>query len=577
MSKIYSNIVPESKVREKQSETLEIIANSLVNSFGPMGSHTAIIKNMDKNGVNINVEYSKDGYTIIKNILFNDTIERSVQDLLTSLTRYIVKEVGDGTTSAIILCNTIFKYMSENELLSSSSPYDSIKRFNEIISEVTKRIYAKARECTLDDIYKIALISTNNNEEISQTLLNIYKQYGLDVFIDVGTANGLDNIVKEYDGMTLETGITDSCFINDHTSNSAKIRNPKIYAFNDPIDTPEMLALLDKILYNNILRCYAGNSVYEPIPTVIFCKHISQDTSSYFETIVKLMNSPQFKGSIPLLIVSDIHQYDIFEDITKMCGAPMIKKYLNPDLQQADIEKGLAPTEDTILDFCGSAEMVESDQMKTKVIRPAKMFDENGEYSDEYKMYLNFLESQVEKAIADNANIDVVGKAKRRLNSFKGNMVDFLIGGISMSDRDNLKASVEDAVLNCRSAAKYGVGYGANFMALSTLHEMLNEDTYSIDPYVQLLHKAYFKLSKILYESRNYYKEKDYGKNIVHGSIENGCPLNIRTNLYDNSVLSSIRSDIVILETVGRIISLMYTCNQYLVQTPVHNIYIGDE
>ena len=571
MSKIYSNIVPVDKVREKQKETLQILSDSLSNSFGPMGSHTAIVKNLDKNGTAINVEYSKDGHTIIKNILFNDTIERSVQDLLTELTRYIVKDVGDGTTSAVLLCNAIFSHMYNNQSLISESPYDIITKIDDSIKEVIKRIESKARECTLDDIYHISLISTNNNNEISTTIKNIYEKYGMDVFIDVGISNEIDNIVKEYDGMTLETGFADISFVNDRTSNSCKIRNPKIYAFNDPIDTPEMLSLVDKILYNNILRCYQQGSVYEPVPTVIFCKHISPDTSSYFETIIKLMNS-SVGDSVPLLIVSDIHQDDIFEDVTKMCGAPLIKKYLNPELQELDIENGLAPTEDTILDFCGGADMVESDQLKTKIIRPSKMFNEDGELSEEYNTILNFLENQVTKAVNDNENILTIGRYKRRLNSFKGNMIDFLIGGVTISDRNNLKSSVEDAILNCRSAAKYGVGYGANFMALSTLYEMQQEEKYIGDSIIKMLYDSYYTLSRELY-GKSFQEDVD---TIIDTSLKNNCPLNIRTNSYDKNVLSSIKSDIVILETINKILTLMITCNQYLVQDPVHNIYTSD-
>ena len=106
---IYSNIVSEDKVREVQKDTLNIIASSLEKSFGPKGSSTAIVKNLDKNEANISVEWTKDGHTIVNNILFVHPIERSVQDLLSSLTRYIVKEVGDGTTSAILLCKTVFE------------------------------------------------------------------------------------------------------------------------------------------------------------------------------------------------------------------------------------------------------------------------------------------------------------------------------------------------------------------------------------------------------------------------------------------------------------------------------------
>ena len=565
MSKIYSNIVPESKVREKQKETLQIISDSLSKSFGPKGSTTAIVKNMDKNGVNITLDYTKDGYTIVKSIAFEYPIERSVQDILTELTRYVVKEVGDGTTSAILLCNSIFKCLCDNNAFNTGLPADTIAKFNSVINEVNKRILDKKRDCTLEDIYNICLISTNNNVELSQTLYQVYKKYGLDVYIDVSTSNEIDNIVKEYDGMTLDTGFTDICFVNDKKSNSARVMRPKIYAFQDPIDTPEMLALLDKILYNNILRCYAGNSVYEPIPTVIFCKHISQDTSSYFETIVRLMNSIE---GVPLLFVSDIRQEDIYEDISKMCGCKVIKKYIDPDIQQKEIEAGLAPTPETVIDFCGEADMVEADQYRTKFVRPSKMFDENGEYSKDYKTMLTYLETQVEKAKNNDEGISKISRAKRRLNSFRGCMVDFLVGGITTSDKVNLKSAAEDAVLNCRSAVKDGVGYGANFMALQVLHEMKEEEHFS-DTIVDTLYDAYVEVYKILYGSQY--------EDVIKGSLENDCPLNIRTNEYDHKVVSSIRSDVCILETISKILTLMFTTNQYLVQAPVYNVYCADE
>ena len=42
-------------------------------------------------------------------------------------------------------------------------------------------------------------------------------------------------------------------------------------------------------------------------------------------------------------------------------------------------------------------------------------------------------------------------------------------------------------------------------------------------------------------------------------------------------VISSIKSDIAILETIDKILTLMFTCNQYLVPTPAHNIYLDEE
>lgn len=564
---IYSNIVPQETVRDMQKETLGIIANAVSNSFGPKGSTTAIVKNLDQNEANIAIKHTKDGHTIVSNIFFMGPIERSVQDLLTELTRYVVKEVGDGTTSAVILCKTVFDALCDNKLIANNAPGDTIRRFHDVIEQINNRIMSKGRECTLDDIYNIALISTNNNEEISQTLLQLYKRYGMDAYIDVGISNEVENIVKEYDGMTLETGYADICFVSDRATNTAIVNNPSIYCFNDPVDTPEMLGFLDQILENNILRCYRPNSMYEPVPTVIFAKKITPDASSYFETVVKIMN--EYPGTVPLVIVSDIHQDYLYEDIAQMCGAKFIKKYLSPEIQQKDIEAGLAPTLETICDFCGHADQVRSDQLKTQVIRPAKMFNEDGTKSEEYNTMLSYLETQITKAINDDAGVNEIARTKRRYNSFKGNMVDFLIGGVTLSDREALKASVEDAVLNCRSAAVNGVGYGANFMAYSTIREMLDNNSAN-NTILNILLIAYENLLKILY-GKSY--TEDEVNDILEQSIKNGCPMNIRTNEYDHKVLSSIKSDTIVLDTIDRILTMMYTTNQYLVPTPAHNIY----
>ena len=570
--KIYSNIVPENVVRKKQLDTLNIISKAIEKSFGPMGSHTALAKAV---GNSLELEYTKDGHTIVSNMVFKDTIEISVQQLISDLTRHIVKEVGDGTTSAVILSRNIFDELYHSNSISlGASPTSIIESFNTIVSSLKEIIEKKSRECTIDDIYNIALISTNNNEDMANIIKNIYAKYGMDVFIDVGTSITSENIVKEYDGMTLDTGIADMCFVNDHKNNVCSIKNPKIYAFNDPIDTPEMLNFLDAILELNILSAYRQGSVIEPTPTVILCKNLSPDTSSYFDTVCKMLNGPG-GDTIPLLIVSDIHQEDLYEDIVHMCGAPLIKKYLNPDIQKEDIDKGLAPTPETIQDFCGSADLVVSDQLKTKIINPAKMLNDDGSYSNDYLSTLAFLENELKKAQENGEGINITGKLKRRINSFKGNMIDLLIGGVSNTDRNNLKASVEDAVLNCRSAAKYGVGYGANYMAFSAIHELLEDDTYKGNDIAAIIHNAYTELCATLYGSMvGDYKE---GKEIAEKTLEYGSPLNIRTNQFDKKVLSSIRSDIVILDTVTKILTLMFTCNQYLVPTPAHNIYLDEE
>ena len=59
-------------------------------------------------------------------------------------------------------------------------------------------------------------------------------------------------------------------------------------------------------------------------------------------------------------------------------------------------------------------------------------------------------------------------------------------------------------------------------------------------------------------------------------SLDRGYHYNIRTRYWDGKVVSSIESDIVVLQTVSKIIGLMATSNQFIVPSPMHNVYVDD-
>ena len=107
-SKAISNIIPKKVLREVQLETLATISDTLANSYGPDGSTTQIRMDTEKDSVG-RTEYTKDGHKILGCVRFNKPIEMSIVGDLHDITRNTVKKVGDGTTSAVILSNLIFK------------------------------------------------------------------------------------------------------------------------------------------------------------------------------------------------------------------------------------------------------------------------------------------------------------------------------------------------------------------------------------------------------------------------------------------------------------------------------------
>lgn len=625
-SKAYSNIVKQKSVREIQQDTLRTLKEALLPSAGCFGSTTQILKGNENNKQF--TEYSKDGHTILSHIKFNRALEDSIQRELTEMTRYIVKEVGDGTTSAVILSSLIYDEFVDNINLEEYPAYRVIEAFQNIVEKIKREIKNLGREMKLTDVYDIAMICTNNNKKVSSILSDIYKEHGTNVFIDVGVSTTDYDIIKTYDGLTLEVGYSDPVYINtmpktnkDEKAGCCIIKRPKIYAFIDNIDTAEMANFFNKIIYNNIMEpmnmfMRTNNTDYlkSLVPTVIMCPKITVDMNESFGALVEFMY--KFNNNLdmkpPLLVVTNISKenYSIYSDIWRLAGCKTIQKYIDPKIQEQDIKDGKAPNMDTILDFCGSADMVKSDAYKTTIINPEGMFakDDNGEYkfdeegnrvySENYKSQIAFLEQELKVAIQDNKTYDIIGNLRRRLHSLKANMVDYLVGGATVTDRDSVRALVEDAVKNIRSAAIKGVGYGTNYEGMFISGSMyasdkkLKEDginmLYASDDLellmLNIISRAYNKLTTMLYNTIYFSKEEMNNKNkedfildLINRSILENCPMNFVTKKFDKTVLCTIDQDIVILDVIAKIITIMFTTNQALTQSPAYNMYIEEE
>ena len=198
--------------------------------------------------------------------------------------------------------------------------------------------------------------------------------------------------------------------------------------------------------------------------------------------------------------------------------------------------------------------------------------DENGNliHGDTYNSILSFLQAELNNAIENNEDSSIIGRLRRRLNSLKANMVEYQIGGISISDRDSVMALVVDAVKNCRSASKNGIGHAANFeafiCALDTYEEL--KDDKVLGPLCKIICDAYLDIIRLLYST--VFENPD---DIIKESLKLDLPYNIATGKHDGKVITSIDTDIKILDTISKIVSLMLTSNQVIIQHPNLNKY----
>lgn len=585
-----TNVVTEEKLRAIQSRTLREAKAYLSKTFGPMGSNTKIIKGTNQE--NISSSYSKDGLKVLENIKNSAPIEASIIEELIEIARHVEKEVGDGTTSTVILSSYIFDYLMLIKDKYKIPPYRLIDKFMDAVNQI--KCYIKRNgitDITPNHIYMIALICTNGNEDVADNLRYIYETYGNDVDITVGISNDTDTKIKVYDGLTITEGMADPCFINDREKNICEIRDARVYYFEDPIDTFEMVSLFEAILQKNLFEKARANQPY--IPTVIVCPRISKDTSAVMKTLATVMyqcdTNEMVAAKPPILIVTDVVGSDevIMSDIAHLCGCKSIKKYLDPKLLERDQEQGLAPTVDTVAEFYGKAQSVIADSKKTKFINPEHMIaDVNGENDDIYTSLINFLETELKNLKGDETAVEI-GMLKKRLSALKANSVDYLVGGVTIADRDAEKDLIEDAVKNCRSAAKYGVGYAANYEGLlaSTKYFekmlLIAENNNDTDYLVQrdiafCIMQAYINITELLYstvESDPEVVKEAVGKSIFITKQPQNIGDGRLNGAIDMPVLCTIELDQQILDTIGKIITIMVTCNQCLLQASNINNY----
>ena len=567
-----SNVLNNDTLKTIYMKVLNDLSKILSKSYGPYGSNTLIQK-----GANAFPIYTKDGHTILQNVKYINMIERTITSNILSITEYIVRHVGDGTTSAVLLSREILKGLYEFQQTHNIPPVRIVETFKKAVNVINKEIENNGREFDIKDAYKIALISTNGDEDISKQIQHLYDELGSGVYISLNTTNQKNDVVSIYDGLVLETGLIEECYINDPMKKICHLERPQIYAFTDPVDTPEMIRFFECILFDNIFRPIServqllndksnkkkDTSNLSPlIPTVIIAPKLSRDASQLMEKLTQSMT--QFTGASvnqrpPVLVITNIESVDRdqYADIIQMCGCPPIKKYINPEVQKQDQDNGVAPTFDNVSGFYGIADVVECDHYKTSFIRPRNMFDKDGNTTENYKALISFLDTEIAKATEEKLDVKEVYHLKKRLNSLKASFVEWYVGGVSPSDRDQRYAAIEDAVKNVRSAARDGVGFGANY------------EGFIASKKVALASSGIFRnMTEIIYEAYKTVIEQLYANNNIGTSVNiNVAPVDITGN--GRKVLSSIKTDQMILEGISNLITIMATSNQYICPEPI--------
>lgn len=478
------------EAREALLKGINEIADAVKATFGAKG-RTALIR--DK--FNIGFFTTKDGVTVANSIELKDNIEKSGAQFVKDATNKTVEEAGDNTTTCTILfqslCNAIHKKISLGE-----NPYKIIETLKRELVVLKNYIKDNSKQVqTLEDLFNIAMVSSNHDKEIATIISDIYKDSkdykGIE--IDVVESDNDTTTYKKVRGFTIpETGYCSIAFVNNPNKGRVEYENPLVYLYNGKIKT--MTQDLQHILQNNAD-----------------------------------MNSESFRPLV--LVVEDIEEAPLREIILAVQSqyihkvAVVESKLIYKERKDFFIDASVfldGKYKDTVLSEPGTCEKVIIDKNSITFI--------NGAGSENVEAHIERLKETEEKNIA----------FKKRLKYLSNSAAVIYVGGKLPSEISEKKDRIDDAVLSVKSSLEEGYCLGAGKTFLNCyfdldLSEIFKKATKSC--YEQLMVNAGLEPNEYLNEIKS--SGSEYGYNLSNDEVE---------NLYDAGIIDSSKALRVALE-----------------------------
>jgi chaperonin GroEL len=391
-------------------------------TLGPKGRNVVIDKKFGSPTI------TKDGVTVAKEIELADPIENMGAQMLKEVATKTSDLAGDGTTTATVLAQAIFREGLKN-VAAGANPMElkrGIDRAVEAVVEELKRF--STATAGKREIAQVGSISANNDQEIGDLIADAMDKVGKDGVITVEEARGLETTLETVDGMQFDRGYLSPYFITDPEKMEAALESAYILIYEKKISAmKDLLPVLEK-------TAQAGK------PLVILAEDIEG------EALATLVVN-KLRGTLKVCGVKapgfGDRRKEMLVDIATLTGGKVISEDLGLKL------------ENTVLTDLGQAKRVVIDKDNTTII------DGKGK-SEAIKGRIGELKAAIEKSTSDYDK----EKLQERLAKLSGGVAVIHVGAFTETEMKEKKARVEDALHATRAAVEEGVvpGGGVAFI-----------------------------------------------------------------------------------------------------------------
>jgi chaperonin GroEL len=201
---------------------VNILADTVKVTLGPKGRNVVIDKSYGSPLI------TKDGVTVAKEIELEDKFENMGAQLVKEVASKTSDIAGDGTTTATVLAQAIYKQGSK--LVAAGHNPMEIKRG---IDKAVEAIVAELKKISKPikdhkEIAQVGTISANNDKTIGDIIAEAMEKVGKEGVITVEEAKAMETTLETVEGMQFDRGYLSPYFVTDPERMECSIENAMI-------------------------------------------------------------------------------------------------------------------------------------------------------------------------------------------------------------------------------------------------------------------------------------------------------------------------------------------------------------
>jgi len=411
---------------------VEKLAKAVKATLGPAGRNVILDKKFGSPTI------TKDGVSVAKEIELECPYENMGAQLIREVSSKTSDIAGDGTTTATVLAEAIYKEGLRN-VTAGANPI-SLQRG---IMKATEAIVAQLKVIskTVSDakeIAQVATVSANWDAEIGGIIADAMDKVGKDGTITVEEAKGIETTLDVVEGMQFDKGYLSPYFVTDAESMEAVLDNAYILINEKKISSlKDMLPLLEKVAKTGRpLLIIAEDVEGEALATLVVNKlrgilHIAAVKAPGFGDRRKAM----------------------LEDIAVLTGGKVITDDLGIKLDSVELAD------------LGTAKRVTISKDSTVIVEGAGS-------SESISGRVNQIRRQIEETTSDYDS----EKLQERLAKLAGGVAVINVGAATETEMKEKKMRVEDALHATRAAVEEGIVPGGGTALIRALKAAMDAD-----------------------------------------------------------------------------------------------------